>query len=526
MGIIGKSFALLLILVFITSLIILPHATLRATSPRTIIVPNDYSTIQEAIDNANAGDTVFVKNGIYNEPVFIGKPLLLIGEDPKNTIIVGSGTGTVVQISSSNVEIDNFTIKNAGTSQWFGQGFPDSCISVEESTNVTIRNNIVTNATVGIWSYASPNMDSVQNVVSNTTTMGIVAYTCTNNTIRDSVFQECGIVGVHLDGNSANCEVLNNTITDCGEGIEIEKSAQNTIEENKLLNNNASVILSSCGKSNVLTKNVMNGFESNLVVWGTTEEAYIQTIDTSNLMDGKKVYYIVDSIGATFDGSGQTDLGYFAIVNCTKMTIENVDLPNNKDGLLIAWSTNCSLLNATLSGNLDTLIQTGLIFFKSEGNTVQDCTIENNSMGIGFYQSNGNTFSHNSFIDNAKQVVSNFSSPFTSPSGVISVNKWDNGEEGNYWSNYQTKYPDAKEIGNSGVGNTQYVIDSSNIDRYPLIHQVYITAPTPSPTPYSALGALISPLTITIIVTVAVLVAVIVSLLLYRRHREVSILSK
>lgn len=35
--------------------------------PRTIIVPDDYSTIQSAINAANSGDTVFVKSGIYRK---------------------------------------------------------------------------------------------------------------------------------------------------------------------------------------------------------------------------------------------------------------------------------------------------------------------------------------------------------------------------------------------------------------------------------------------------------------------------
>ena len=48
-------------------------------------------------------------------------------------------------------------------------------------------------------------------------------------------------------------------------------------------------------------------------------------------------------------------------------------------------------------------------------------------------------------------------------------NFWDNGTIGNYWSDYQTKYPNANEIDNSGIGNTPYVIDANNIDHYPLL---------------------------------------------------------
>ena len=52
-----------------------------------------------------------------------------------------------------------------------------------------------------------------------------------------------------------------------------------------------------------------------------------------------------------------------------------------------------------------------------------------------------------------------------------SVNAWDDGypNGGNYWIDYKTNYPNAAEIDNSGIGNTPYVIDANNSDRYPLM---------------------------------------------------------
>ena len=35
----------------------------------TIIVPDDYPTIQYAIDNATSGDTIYVRSGTYNESI-------------------------------------------------------------------------------------------------------------------------------------------------------------------------------------------------------------------------------------------------------------------------------------------------------------------------------------------------------------------------------------------------------------------------------------------------------------------------
>ena len=48
------------------------------------------------------------------------------------------------------------------------------------------------------------------------------------------------------------------------------------------------------------------------------------------------------------------------------------------------------------------------------------------------------------------------------------MNFWDNGSEGNYWSNYAQRYPNASEIGSSGIMSFPYMIDGNNSDLYPL----------------------------------------------------------
>jgi hypothetical protein len=54
---------------------------------------------------------------------------------------------------------------------------------------------------------------------------------------------------------------------------------------------------------------------------------------------------------------------------------------------------------------------------------------------------------------------------------VVVGNVWDDGypSGGNYWSDYQTTYPNASEIDSSGIWNTPYVIDANNTDHYPLM---------------------------------------------------------
>ena len=97
---------------------------------------------------------------------------------------------------------------------------------------------------------------------------------------------------------------------------------------------------------------------------------------------------------------------------------------------------------------------------------------ENNITGattweLVFWNASNNSIYHNNFINNSVQV---FDSDSTSIQANMtsSLNSWDIGYPygGNYWSDYQTKYSNAGELDNSGVGNiASYVIDSQNKDR-------------------------------------------------------------
>jgi parallel beta-helix repeat protein len=81
-------------------------------------------------------------------------------------------------------------------------------------------------------------------------------------------------------------------------------------------------------------------------------------------------------------------------------------------------------------------------------------TIQNNSIGATFnFNSDNNTIYHNNFINNTQQLAI-----------TDTINKFDNGIEGNYWSNYNGTDEDQ-----NGIGDSPYVIDANNQDKYPLM---------------------------------------------------------
>jgi nitrous oxidase accessory protein NosD len=82
------------------------------SSPATIRVPDDYATIQAAINASNSGDTVYVRAGTYQENLVIDKSITLEGESRENTTIEVSGAGSFdgVYITASNVTVEDFNI--------------------------------------------------------------------------------------------------------------------------------------------------------------------------------------------------------------------------------------------------------------------------------------------------------------------------------------------------------------------------------------------------------------------------------
>jgi nitrous oxidase accessory protein NosD len=91
--------------------------------PPTIIVPDDYPTIQAAINSANNGDTVFVRSGTYYENVVVNKTLNLIGENRNSTIVDGNNTGNVVTLVSNNVNVCGFTFRKSAARPRGRRGF-------------------------------------------------------------------------------------------------------------------------------------------------------------------------------------------------------------------------------------------------------------------------------------------------------------------------------------------------------------------------------------------------------------------
>lgn len=183
--------------------------------------PNNYTKIQDAIDNASNGDTIYVYTGNYYEHIIITKEINLIGETKEQTIIIGNKTNNVITVQANNIKIMDFTIKNGQIG-----------IYIVDSLNFTIIKNLILDNLEGIGTLNSSYGLISSNIIKNNGFEGINPVGSTQLVISKN-YIENSIEGIFLSSSNYNT-IYGNTIRDHVYGLEAASSSNN----NKIYHNN------------------------------------------------------------------------------------------------------------------------------------------------------------------------------------------------------------------------------------------------------------------------------------------------
>jgi parallel beta-helix repeat protein len=412
---------ILLCLSFLLPLAMQQHAKADTTTlVRNVSTDLNYVSIQEAIDAPQTleGHMLLVNSGVYSEHLEVHKSVKIVGSDAEKTFVDGGGSGTVVHINASNVLFSGFTVRNGGNSS---VDFLNSGIFVDYCENVTISNNTVTNCRYGVYVFHSAYSRLIDNNVSMNYEDGVWLYYSRNNILE-----------------------------------------RNTIRSNKY----------------------------NFGVFGQNLADFNQAIDTSNLVDNKPIRYEIGLSNKVFDC--RTEAGTLYLINVNNVTVRDLHLSRNGNGLFLWNATNSKVENVTVSdnnygiflqesnenmirgnncpnnwvgiflensdqnsvkGNSAPTNEKGISLYDSNDNLLEGNTVSSNLYGIRFFASSSNKLCHNNVIKNTKQI------------DLVNShdNDFDDGSEGNFWSDYT-----GLDMNEDGVGDSTHDVGGEQ-DRYPLM---------------------------------------------------------
>jgi parallel beta-helix repeat protein len=156
---------------------------------------------------------------------------------------------------------------------------------------------------------------------------------------------------------------------------------------------------------------------------------------------------VIDGSGLTVEGAG-ADYGIL-LDERENVTIQNINIKNFYYGIVLNLSRSNSISRNNITDN-----GCGIWLEQSSHSNITGNTITHNYIGISLYGCYINTICHNNFIENTVHVNN------TTPEYL---NFWDNGCEGNFWSNYN-----GTDLDSDGVGDT--LVPCEGMDNCPLMN--------------------------------------------------------
>jgi len=384
--------ALLLVLMLLTSSYLFMSLPAKAGS-ETIVVPDDYSTIKEAINAAKEGDTIFVKKGTYEEKTLnIDKAISLTGEDREYTKInlypplyqtddikwLWSYYGFAITVNANDFKLSGFTIDTPNVTNLHG-----GAISIIGNKTQIIGNKITPSLSVK-GSYA--------NIEENTLSRG-----------------------VRLHGSYGH---ISENIID-GSGSIHCRGSYNSVNANNV-----------AGRNN----------------WGINVGGDFCLVYGNRVTDSNSVCIYVDSDG--------TIVGKNSVDNCGI----GIDITGSNNVVYGNLITNCGVKPSVFAPDIESSQGSGIR--ASGSNFIFANSIAKNVVGTRIYRHNRTNLMsnlyHNNFIDNTLQVSTRYI--------LYGSDSFDNGKEGNYWSDYT-----GEDVNGDGISDSPYVIDANRSDRYPLM---------------------------------------------------------
>ncbi len=330
----------------------------------------NYSKIQDAIDNASDGDTVFVydDSSPYYETIVVNRTINLIGENRITTIIDSSNIWIdIIYISADWVTITGFTIQNGRRNG----------IDISSNHNTIINNSFYNNGLYVSYSY--------HNTIENNTVNGKPIVYLEDES--DKIITNAGQI---ILVNCNNITPKDNNLSDTNIGIELWGTNNSKIKSNNFLNNKCGIYLYESSSNYIMGNTIKSNYDDGIYLSSNCLNNIIIKNNISSNDYGIHFLYSSSNIITNNNISNNRDGIYFYKSKNKNIIIDNNIISNTDDGIVID-NTNGN----TITGNFISDNQGGISLLYSSSNDVSSNNISNNRYGIGLYNSSNNNITDN-----------------------------------------------------------------------------------------------------------------------------------
>ena len=403
--------------------------TLDTSRPRVLFIQAQPSTLFIVDDGVGGtgGDcsSVGTWNGAARQctlttdvydTVQVVSPEITLDCDNHRIIGPGFGNGIFILFAGSTVAMSCDV-----------SGFGNGAVGAFSNSHTFEGNHFHDNVTRGAVLFFSSFNAITDNLFSNNIGDGLLLSSSSANQVIDNAFSgnDRGLTAF----NSSSNEILGNDFSDnTRQGLIVFSSNSNSVLENLFTGNGIDFngrgsrpwnAISLVGADqHVLKDNILASNGGGLGV----ELGFDHDIDPTNILNGKKIYYLTGLSHATIDPLSRPDAATIYCIECSHVTIEDFVLDStNQAGVLLAASTDSEVTRITSVNN-----QNLVTLVSSDGNTITYATALNgagdaNFIGIAGSGSSGNTITHNT-IDGAGVGVAGIDLFFQSDGNRISHN--------------------------------------------------------------------------------------------------------